>query len=90
MKGLKMVIDKTNLKMKHTLYLTAPMKVKDREKLLERIVFVIKENLGIRPSQLNRLLNIHHSWNLRQELIQRELIRKEKKYSAVYYYPKKS
>jgi len=63
---------------------------KKREELLSETLSIIKKNPGIRPSELNRLLNIPHTWNLRQALIKRGLIKKEKKGPAVYYYPQKS
>lgn len=63
---------------------------KAKEELLNKMLSVIRKNPGIRPSELNRLLNIPHTWNLRSVLLKRGLIRKEKKGSAVYYYPQKS
>ncbi len=61
-----------------------------REELLKEMLSIIRKNPGIRPSELNQLLNRSHSWNLRSTLIKRGLIRKEKKGNAVYYYPQKS
>lgn len=75
--------------MKLTLYPKVSMKVQSREKLLSEMLSIIRKNPGIRPSALNSILNIPHTWNLRQILIKRGLIRKEKKGSAVYYYPQK-
>lgn len=67
------------------------MKIKEaREELLAEILSIIKNNPGIRPSELNRLLHRPHSWSLRSTLIKRGLIRKERKGAAVYYYPQKS
>mgnify|MGYP001567632453 CR=1 FL=1 len=63
---------------------------KSKEELLEEMLLIIKKNPGIRPYELNKILKILHTWNLRKELLKRGLIRKEKKGSAVYYYPKKS
>lgn len=59
---------------------------KSKEELLAKMLSIIKKNPGIRLSELNRLLNRPHSWNLRQTLIKRGLIKKERKGSAVYYY----
>lgn len=66
------------------------MKIKNREKLLEEMVLVIRKNPGIRPSELNRLLKIPHTWNLRKELLKRGVIKKEKKGAAVCYYSQES
>lgn len=60
-----------------------------KEELLEEMLSIIRKNLGTRPSELNRLLNISHLWNLRSTLIKRGLMRKERKGAAVYYYPQK-
>jgi len=66
------------------------MKAKNREELLREMLSIIRKNPGIRPSELNRLLNRPHSWSLRSVLLKRGLIRKERKESAVYYYPQKA
>ncbi len=63
------------------------MEIKPREKLLEEMLSLIRKNPGIRPSELNRLLNRSHSASLRSTLIKRGLVRKERKGQAVYYYP---
>ena len=63
---------------------------KSKEASLEEILLIIKKNPGIRPSELNRLLKIPHTWSLRKTLIKKRLIRKEKRGSAVYYYRQKS
>lgn len=63
------------------------MKAEDKEKLLVEMLSIIRKNPGIRPSELNRLLNIPHTWNIRQTLIKRGLVRKEKDKSKVRYYP---
>ena len=57
-----------------------------REESLMEILSIITKNPGIRPSELNKILNIPHTWSLRQILILKGLIRKEKRGSAVYYY----
>ena len=59
----------------------------EREKLLEKILSGIQKNPGIRPSELNKLLNLEHSWPLRSTLIKRGLIRKKRDGAAVRYYP---
>lgn len=63
---------------------------KSREELLTEMLSIIRKNPRIRPSELNRLLNLPHSWSLRSTLMKRGLIRKERKGIAVYYYPQKS
>lgn len=60
---------------------------KSREELLTAMLSIIREKPGIRTSELNRLLNTPHTWNLRKTLIKRGLIRKERKGIAVRYYP---
>lgn len=42
---------------------------KSEEDLLEDMLLIIRKNPGIRPSQLNRLLQIPHTRNLRKALI---------------------
>ena len=54
---------------------------------LEKALALIRAHPGIRPSEINRLLNREESDGLRSTLIKRELIRKEKDGSAVRYYP---
>ncbi len=64
------------------------MRDKDsRENFLERMLYIIRENPGIRPSELNRRLKQEHSASLRNTLIKRGFVRKEKKGTAVHYYP---
>jgi hypothetical protein len=53
---------------------------------LERTMSLIRTHPGIRPSELNRLLNREQSDGLRSTLIERGLIRKEKDGSAMRYY----
>lgn len=53
---------------------------------LERVVWVIREHPGIRPSEINRLLNLEQSDGLRNTLIRRGLVRKERDGSAMRYY----
>lgn len=63
------------------------MKSQDREELLAKMLEIIRKNPGIRPSELNRLIKLEHSANLRDILIKRGLIRKERDGRAVRYYP---
>jgi hypothetical protein len=54
---------------------------------LEKTLALIRARPGIRPSEINRLLNRDESDGLRGTLIKRGLIRKEKDGSATRYYP---
>ncbi len=54
---------------------------------LEKTLALIRAHPGIRPSEINRLLNRIESDGLRSTLIKRGLIRKEKDGSAMRYYP---
>ena len=54
---------------------------------LEKTLALIRKRPGIRPSEINRLLNRKESDGLRATLIKRGLIRKEKDGSAMRYYP---
>jgi len=54
--------------------------------LLEQTLSLIKTHPGIRPSELNRLLNVGQSDGVRNTLIKRGLIRKEKDGLAMRYY----
>jgi hypothetical protein len=54
---------------------------------LEKLLSLIRAQPGIRPSELNRLLNREQSDGLRSTLIKRGLIQKEKDGSATRYYP---
>jgi DNA-binding MarR family transcriptional regulator len=54
---------------------------------LERILALIRKRPGIRPAEINRLLNLEQSDTARSSLLRRGLIRKEKDGSAVRYYP---
>jgi hypothetical protein len=53
---------------------------------LEKALSLIRARPGIRPSELNRLLNREQSDGLRNTLIKRGLVRKEKDGSAMRYY----
>lgn len=57
-----------------------------REELLAEMLSIIRKNPGIRPSKLNRLLGLAHSASLRQLLIKKGLVRKERRGAGVYYY----
>jgi hypothetical protein len=54
---------------------------------LERMLSLIRTHPGIRPSELNRRLNREQSDGLRNTLVRRGLVRKEKDGSAMRYYP---
>jgi len=54
---------------------------------LEKTLSLIRAHPGIRPSEINRRLNREQSDGLRDTLIKRGLIRKEKDGSAMRYYP---
>jgi hypothetical protein len=54
---------------------------------LEKTLALISAHPGIRPSEINRLLNREESDGLRSTLLKRGLIRKEKDGSAMRYYP---
>ena len=56
-------------------------------KLLDEMLRMIKENPGIRPSELNRRLNLTQSDSLRASLIRRGLVRKVKDGRATHLYP---
>jgi hypothetical protein len=54
---------------------------------LDKALSLIRAHPAIRPSELNRLLNREQSDGLRNTLIRRGLIRKEKDGLAMRYYP---
>ena len=54
---------------------------------LDKTLSLIRTHPGIRPSEINRLLNKEQSDGLRSTLIKRGLVRKEKDGSATRYYP---
>ena len=58
-----------------------------KEEVLAKMFAIIEKKSGIRPMELNRLLNRQHSASLRETLIKRGLVRKERKGAAVRYYP---
>ena len=53
---------------------------------IEKVLALIRRRPGIRPSEINRLLNLKQSDGPRGALIKRGLVRKEKDGSAVRYY----
>lgn len=59
---------------------------KTGEELLEKMLSIIRKNPGIRLSEINRLLDIPYTWDLRKTLLKSGLIRKEKDGSSVRYY----
>jgi len=57
-----------------------------REAKLTNMLSIIQKNPGIRASEINREMNLEHTWNLRSTLIKRGLVRKERTGAAVRYY----
>jgi hypothetical protein len=57
-----------------------------REEVLAKMVAIIKRNPGIRPSELNRRLNLEQSDALRDALIRRGLVRKVKDGATTHLY----
>lgn len=55
--------------------------------MLAKMLSLIKKEPGIRPFKLNRLLNRDHSASLRDTLIKRGVVKKERQGTVVYYYP---
>lgn len=53
--------------------------VKPSEKILTKMLGIIKKRPGIRPREINRLLGRGHSASLRNTLIQQGLVRKDKR-----------
>ena len=66
--------------------MTTEQKHNLREAKLTNMLSVIQENPGIRASEINREMNLEHSWSLRSTLIKRGLVRKGKAGAAVRYY----
>jgi len=62
------------------------MAEESREKLLGKMLSIIKKNPGIRPTKLNALLRISHTAGLRNTLIKRGLVRKKREGNAVHYF----
>jgi len=58
----------------------------DRDQLISKMLKTIEENPGIRPKDLNRLLNLEHSAGLRNSLIKQGFVIKQKVGQAVKYY----
>lgn len=71
---------------KHRTRSLKPAKLGRSSAGLEKILSLIGAHPGIRPSELNRRLNLGQSDGLRNTLIQRGLIRKERDGSAMRYY----
>jgi len=65
---------------------TTEQKRNIREAKLAGMLAIIRNNSGIRASEINREMGIEHTWNLRSTLIKRGLVRKEKEGAAVRYY----
>jgi hypothetical protein len=77
-------------------YEQKPKKHKDQVKvaksghpqsLVEKVLALIRNHPGIRPSEINRTLNIEQSDGPRGALLKRGLVRKVKEGSATRYYP---
>ena len=63
------------------------MNTTKREELLADILDLVKKDPGIRPSEINKRLGLEQSNALRENLIRRGLIRKERDGAAVRLYP---
>lgn len=59
-----------------------------REQLLAKILELVKQHPGIRPSEINRRLKLVQSDALRDALIRRGLVRKVKAGQATHLYAK--
>lgn len=59
----------------------------DPQSLVEKVLALIRNHPGIRPSEINRILNIEQSDSPRGALLKRGLVRKVKEGSATRYYP---
>jgi hypothetical protein len=82
--------------MPKTSYEQKPQKHRDQVKvaksghaqsLVEKVLALIRNRPGIRPSEINRILNIEQSDGPRGALLRRGLVRKVKEGSATRYYP---
>lgn len=58
----------------------------ENKRLLNAIYEVIRDNPGIRPRDIHRILGIGHSGHLREMLIESQLVGKENEGSTVRYY----
>ena len=61
----------------------------EKEELLAKILSLVRKKPGIRPSEINKILNLEHSWPLRLILVKKGLVKKKKDGIAVRYYPAK-
>lgn len=59
-----------------------------REQKLAGILAIIRKKPGIRPREIHKIMGLEHSTPLRNTLIKRGLVRKERKGAAVHYYPR--
>lgn len=62
------------------------MPTKQTEELLARILEIIRNEPGVRPSEINRRLGLRQSDSLRATLIRRGLVRKVKEGPATHLY----
>jgi chromosome segregation and condensation protein ScpB len=60
---------------------------KIREDTLAEMLSIIRRKPGIRPREIHAIMGLDHSAPLRNTLIKRGLVRKERKGAAVHYYP---
>jgi hypothetical protein len=60
----------------------------DREQVLAKILAMIQRKPGIRPSEINRRLNVVQTDELRDVLIRRGLVRKVKTGGETHLYPR--
>ncbi|PIS04607.1 MAG: hypothetical protein COT81_05580 [Candidatus Buchananbacteria bacterium CG10_big_fil_rev_8_21_14_0_10_42_9] len=60
------------------------------DQLLKAMLGLIKKRPGIRPREMHTILGLEHSAHLRNTLIKRGLVKKQRKGAAVHYYPFKT
>ncbi len=58
-----------------------------REAKLYQMLAIIHRHPGIRACEINRALQLKHSWKLRLALLRRQLVRAEEDGSAIRYFP---
>lgn len=57
-----------------------------REKMLADMLAIIRKKPGVRPREMHAIMWLEHSASLRNTLIRRGLVRKERRGAAVHYY----
>lgn len=60
----------------------------EREKMLAEMLSIIRKKPGIRPREIYEIMGLEHSAPLRNVLIKRGLVRKERKGASVHYFPR--